>query len=437
MSPERLAAPLPVALAIAGVLLWPLGATAAQDTWSVSAGAEHTDNINLTSTNEQGALIESAGAQFAIDDVRPNFSAQAVGDVTYQHYSIHEITDGFLGGAYGSLTVPIVDRHLTWLVDDHFGQMAINVQAVDTPVNRQNFNIFATGPSVTLPLAAATDLTAQALWTKMDYQRTLDGMEQYSGNLALVEHVSAETAVSVNASSSHSVMDHPALWPNFDIRAAYLRYDAMLSRTSVTADAGYSDAKTVGPAVGGALLRLRVSRKVAARSTFAISVGKEFSDAATQVQQDQTFFRQLNGTSPVAAAGDPVKTKYANLQWGTAFTRTNFNLSAGYHKDEHLIQYTLNRRYVMGTADLSRQITPTFSASVGASMTQSNFDTTPAALVTRAVNVGVTWRVSHSVSLDLRGSRASGTSTDLGPDFRENQVYLGIRYSGSAGRKAQ
>ena len=68
--------------------------------------------------------------------------------MTYEHYVNGSFDDQLLFGVDAFSTLMIRPRWFSWTVEDRFGQAPVSRLAAITADNRQDFNVFSTGPEV-------------------------------------------------------------------------------------------------------------------------------------------------------------------------------------------------------------------------------------------------------------------------------------------------
>src|SRR5262245_44123310 len=75
------------------------------------------------------------------------------------------------------LDVQLVPKRFQWRFEDTFGQVLIDPQQPDTPLNREGLNVFATGPTIALPINDRTEFRAFAIERNTVYpdDRTVGG----------------------------------------------------------------------------------------------------------------------------------------------------------------------------------------------------------------------------------------------------------------------
>lgn len=399
-------------------------------TASFDIGAERSDNIARTPTNEQTEATATARAAFAMALERPRLKGDIDADLRYLSYLENTFDDELVGGASVDLEATLIQQRLTWIVQDNFGQVARDRRAVETPVNRQNLNVFSTGPDLTLPLGARTDLSVSGRWTDANYEGAGQNSESVDGSVGLSRQLSEQTALSLYGTAKETDYAGGPQFQTYRINSAYLRFAANASRTTLSVDGGYTEATHGDVSNGGVLAHLNISRKVGAYSSLGLTAGSEFQDAAAQFQLDQTQLGVLPGNQDTVVAGDVFRSNFVFLTFGTQRDRTSFDIGVNATRERHEEQANLDRDFVRGTVSLSRRATQRLDVELHGSYSNEDF-VGPAAVTFKewSTGVGVVMRLTPSVGIRLSVDHYDGSSDDGTRNYEENRAYIGFGYT--------
>jgi hypothetical protein len=408
-----------------------LSATAAgAATASFDLGAERSDNIARTATDETAETTATARGALAMSVDRPRLKGDIDADLRYRSYLENSYDDEVIGGANVNLDFALVKQRLAWIVTDNFGQVANDRRQVETPDNRQNFNVFSTGPTLTLPLGDRTDFLLGGRWTTADYEDSAQNSDSVDASVGLSHQLSEHTGVSLYGEGSETDYESDPLNQKYRIKSAYLRYDATGSRTTLSLDGGYTETTHGDISNGGVLFHLNVSRKVGAYSTIGLTAGSDFQDTATQFSLNQTQVGLQDSNQNTVVAADVFRANYVYLTFGTQRDRTSFNLSINGTRERHETQTTLDRDYIRTTASISRRATQRLDVELHGNYVDEEF-VGPGAVKFKewSAGVGVLMRITQSIGMRLSFDRYDGSSDDDTRDYEENRAYLGFGYT--------
>lgn len=404
--------------------------TAAAATASFDIGAERSDNIARTATNEQAETTATARGALALSVERPRLKGNVNADLRYRSYLENTFDDEIIGGTNVNLELALVRERLAWLVQDNFGQVARDRRAVETPDNRRNLNVFSTGPNLTLPLGNRTSLNVGGQWTRADYEDSDLNNESVKGSVGLSRQLSEQTSLSVYGTGTETDYGGNLLFQTYRIKSAFLRFDANGARTTLSADGGYTEASRGDVSNGGVLAHLNISRKVGAYSSLGLTAGSEFQDTAAQFRLDQTQLGVVPGNQDTVVAGDVFRSNYVFLTFGTQRDRTSFNVGVNATRQRHEAQSNLDRDFVRGTVSLSRRATERVDVELHGAYIDEDFVGAGAVTFKEwSAGAGVRLQLSQSVGMRLSVNHYDGSSDDGSRNYQENRAYLGFGYT--------
>lgn len=402
--------------------------------WSVDVGAQHSDNIGRTTANEESETVASAGIAFDVNADRPRLDADIAADVRYRDYLDDAFDNEVVGGLSGLVTYAFLPERFTWVAQDNFGQIANQRQAVETPDNRQNVNYFTTGPDLTLPLGRQTRLLLSGRWSDAYYENTLEDNESLDGSIALIRQLSDTTSLSLNGSVTEVEYDEEAAFAEYEIREAFLRFEATGSRTTFGGDFGYTELRQAGESSDGLLARAEITRRVASRSRVMLQAGTEFSTTADTFRRDQSVGGIEVGNDLAAVSSDAFRTDFAYLIWSTDWQRSLFNATLSTREETHELLTELDREQVDATLTWSRQLSRVLDIDLVGGYLQEEFIESGFKFDEWLAGAGLSWQFSRRFSLRMQLDHLEGSSEDGSRDYEENRVYVGLAYT--RGRQA-
>jgi hypothetical protein len=398
---------------------------------SLNLGVEHTDNVQRTAVNEESQDVGVAGLQLEINSKRPRLVTDVSGNLEYKDYLDDAFDSELVGGVDASLDFAFIPQHLHWVVEDNFGQIANQRQLADTPDNRQNVNYLSTGPDITFSMGGRTALKLSGRYGDAYYENTPEDNQSLGGSVALIRRVADKAAWSVNASTTEVEYDEDELFAKYRLNNGYLRYEAEGSRTTFSADAGYTEVESDGDKVSdGPLFRVELSRAVATRSRVGFQAGTEFTTPGEAFRRNQTVAGiQTTGADDGLPITDPYQLDYAYLTFSTLWTRGSLVATLNARNEEHEIVTQQDRDIRGASLQVTRRLTPRVSADLGGFYDKEEFVNTDVDFDEWNVTLGVTWLLGRGFSLNVRLDHLEGSSDDGLRDYEENRGYIGIAYA--------
>jgi hypothetical protein len=399
--------------------------------WGVDVGARYTDNVGRVDVNEESETVGIAGAYFAFTLDRPRLDGHAAADLHYEEYFDSTFDSRVNGGLDGLMSFAFVPERFLWTVEDNYGQVARNRQAVDTPDNRQDINYFSTGPDITLPFGSRTYLELSGRWEDAYFEDTDQDSETRRGSAAVVRELSSATSVSVNGAYSEIEFDQADLFPGFEVTQAFLRLALTGSRTTLSLDGGASRVEQQdGASKSESLLaRLDLTRRVGARSLLHLEAGREPSSTAQDFRRAQQLGGVTIGPDGAVPAGDSFLSDYGYLSFTTDWERSVFTVLLSARAEDHERFSVLDREQYRAAISYSRDMTRNISLDVHGAYLDEKLTETGFSFDELGGGLGMRWQLSRHFSLIARADHYVGSSDDGARDYTENRAYFGIRYS--------
>jgi len=418
--------------ALLTVLASGVEAGAQETSLSVSAGATWSDNIRRTRTSEESEFMPEAGVQLSLTR-SGRLDAKVAMDLQYRSYEDNTFDDELVGGLNGLLTFDLVPDLLNWTVEDNFGQGFIDPQAVETPDNRQNFNYFSTGPTISFRLGSRSNLTIATRWSDVDYEASSLDSERLSGSIAVSRALSESSSLSLNLTSQRVEFDDSPPNSDYDLHSGYLNYRTKGARTTLSLKGGVTSLRDSGSSTDGPLVDVTFTRAVGARSTLTLNVGTHFNDAAESYRREREFLGIVLGNQDIVPSGDAFQQDYAIAGWTIQGSRTTLELSANWRNEDHEVDSSLDREQVGAGFNLSRRIRPRFTGALLGSYGDENYDVGGVEFDEWTAGIELGWELTSKLSISLRGEHfeeSGDTSTAFDQrDYEENRYSMKFRYT--------
>jgi hypothetical protein len=422
-------------------LLWaacawvPAAAQAGTIQWQGDAGVGHTDNIARTSQGERGATIESLGVQFSVLQDGRRLDADLVGDLAWLNYSGDTYSSDLIGNAQGRLRFGVVEDHLTWTIEDRFGQTRRDLFTVETPENRENVNYLSTGPDLRLGLSASTDLLLGGRFALVDYENSPADTRRYSAWTGIEHRLSNSARLSANVTSEWVNPRNGAAFGSYDRNAAFLAYALSGSRSTARIEAGGNRINPASGSSSGFLLRGQFDRSLGQLSRFTLRLGREFTDSGNSLSLDpQTLQVRGPGTaSSLVQAAQPFINQYANVAWSTTGRRTALTLSAGL-SDENYDGDTLDRKHWQAGFQLRRMLGAHTQVTAGIDYDRDDYENSAGDNSYTTDRLAFLWSAGRRLGLELSAEHYGYNSDLVTGSVNEMRYWFRLRYGDSAVR---
>ena len=421
---------------LAMTLVWSNGALAqgAPDRMfhlGLDAGLEYTDNVRRASANEESETVGIVGLTFGLTTDRPRLDANIAANLEYREYFADAYDSDIVGGVAGLVSYAFVPERFVWVLTDNFGQVARDRRAVDTPDNRENVNYFSTGPDITWPLTGRSSIRLSGRYSDTYYEDRDNDTRGIAGSLALIRRMSDTSNLSLNSSSTDVDYDEE-IYVDYRIDQAFLRWETLTERTTLTLDGGYNRHEPdIGERSGGLLARLNLSRAVASRSRIGLTIGTAFETPGEGLRRDQDLTGIETGADDAISATDAYQSDHAFLSWTTDWGRTSFTAGLHARSEEHEAVPNADRDVYGASLRWSRQVSPRADIYVAGGYSKEEIVNVDFEFDEWSVGFGMRFQVTQSIAMRATVEHIEGSSEAGTRDFKENRAYIGFAYTRS------
>ncbi|MEL7310250.1 MAG: hypothetical protein AAFN07_01955 [Pseudomonadota bacterium] len=248
--------------------------------YELSAGVANTNNINRSAEDGLDETAAIAGVALDIDADTRSINGTIDLDVEHRVYTKDTNDDETLGSLNANFQFDLIDRILTWQIADSFGQVLNDIFAPDNPQNREDVNVFSTGPIVSLPLNATNQIRVSAFYRDVSFEDSPQNNNGLNGELSYVRNLSANRTLSLNASSATTDFDRE-IDPDFDRQAATVTFASRTSRSSLDVELGYNRVNFDGDRdeLDGSVIVLGLGRDLTSRLRVSFNYSQQLTDS--------------------------------------------------------------------------------------------------------------------------------------------------------------
>ncbi len=405
--------------------------------WSAGAGVSHSDNINR---EESGEISENTiNVDGAIEWRRRSnrVDAQVDASVSVREFTNNTFSTEVRGNLVADLYVQVIGESLSWQVQDTFGQLRIDNFAPDTPANRENINLFRTGPVLSQRLGSRTTLMAQAYYETSYFEVSTEDGDTVGGSIALERRLGRRALGSINALGRRVEFDEQQLFSSFDAQELYLALDVDGARTRVRVDAGYSAIRGADQTDDGALFRLRVDRRVARLGTIAFNARSELTTTTDAFRYEQTVSRPGLVTRSREATADPFKLDSVELSYGLDGRRFQAEFLLQFEREQFQRNQLEDRDRSVARFTVGGQVGPMWSAEVGVDYADESLRNAARDFNDVLVQASVSRRFSNNVNARLGVAHLDRSATDRALQFKELVIELAVTYQNQRSRRRE
>ncbi|MEM6818406.1 MAG: outer membrane beta-barrel protein [Pseudomonadota bacterium] len=263
----------------------PASAEATVD-YAIETGGAHTNNINRDIEDGLDETAAIVGLDFDLTADTRRIDSTITLDIEQRIYTKDTNDDETLGSFTGSIDFSLVENYLDWRVEDTFGQVLNNVFAPDNPQNREDVNVFTTGPVLSLGLGANNQVSLSALYRDVSFEDSPQNNDGVTGRLSLIRNISRNRNLSINVTNGTVNFDRE-IDTDFDRRSATVAFSSQTSRSSLNVEIGRNEIifDTDREDRDGTEINVAFQRTLNSRVQFAATYVQQLSDSAQLFQQ--------------------------------------------------------------------------------------------------------------------------------------------------------
>lgn len=410
-------------------------AAASTFTYNLGYRAEYSTNIRRIPDDRAATsdLINTLTGGFTYLQNTSTFNARVAGRATYFDYyrDSFDTQNDLALDAYGELF--FVPQVVSWMAADGFRKVQTDPRQADLPTNRQNSNVFLTGPNVYLHLGPVDTVTLEARYGRAG----VDGFEVDSERdffaARWLHRLSTSSSLAFNYEFMDVDYENSVLNTDFVRHNYFLRSNVRSARNDFTFDLGKTRIDLArGAPISNLLIRLAASRQLNSVSSLGIQYGREYSDTGTQLLPSEATSQPTPGGIQTPLGADIVShelfyTEQTELSYtwrGNTFPWTarvfsrniDYELSPSSREEKG---WLIDARYVLSNA-LSFVASSSYVYTSYNDPVSENWDS--------ITGVGLLYRLSRSLTAGVDMRRYARTSTVPTQEYTEDRISATLTY---------
>jgi hypothetical protein len=234
------------------------------------------DNIGRTDARLRGSY-DALGVLFEARRVRERLTTGLDTDLQFRQYSQEGLDDEQIGEVEAYADATIVPERFAWTFGDSFSQGRTDAFAAVGPENRQNINVFTSGPEVDLLFGRRVSLSLDGLYTARRHEETkaLDAKSR-AYEAGVFRETGTTSRWGIVAMQNDVDYDNGLL--SYTIRGSAIRYERLLATGEVLAELGRNELQLGDTRDSGPRALLGWRRGIGSRSRLGLTATKEFTD---------------------------------------------------------------------------------------------------------------------------------------------------------------
>lgn len=261
-------------------------AVASTFTYNLGYRAEYSTNIYRVA-DERAAmwdLVNTLTGGFTYIQNSSTFNARVAGSAAYFDYyrDSFDTQNDLALDAYGELF--FVPQVISWMAADGFRKVQIDPRQADLPTNRQNSNVFLTGPNAYLHLGPVDTLTLEARYGRSGVEGFDVDSERDFFAARWQHRLSTWSTLAFNYEFMDVDYENSILNNDFIRHNYFIRGNIRSARNDFVFDLGKTRIELArGAPIDNLLIRFAATRQLNSVSSLGVLYGREYSDTGAQL----------------------------------------------------------------------------------------------------------------------------------------------------------
>jgi len=422
------------AVILAGVLLGgcPGALLAGEFAYGLGYTSDYSSNIAHVPVDERKEWTNSLVAGVAYMENTPDLVAHVLSQAEYRNYKNNVFGNETLFSLDSAATWNISPQRFTWTAQDVYTQLPIDITTTETPANRQNVNVFSTGPDFLLHFSPVQTLALGARYGNVYTAHDNTDNHSYSGYTRWQYQSTPRTVYSLNyevldvgyrdnvANTDYKQQD---LFFRADTRPSRSEYILDLGATRISRDRNADVDRSRG--------KLSWVRQINPESSMGASYGAEFSNAASDVLAAST-------AGPASPAATPTAGSTADIYYarrGQAFysrRSTRFGTSLQiFHENLDYEVLPDDYRQSGGNLALDYFYSDVSTTTLFGSYAKTKYTNFYRNDTDRDAGLRYSYRAGRNILMSIEGRRIQRASTTASESFIDNRALFTVLYSSS------
>jgi len=255
---------------------------------SLYTNTEYSNNASRTSTATDDDITQNLGLNVSLKEKRKRFNADANFNLEEEHYynntfsSQTSLTTGF-----GIFNFDIIENFLNWRTSFTRTEVLKSLTVSDTPDNREQRNIFRTGPSITYRVSRESTLNASTNYTLVENSGE-EAADTKRLNSKLSYNYALNNSTSLSLSSQYDELLDGDGGEEFKKTNFNLGIHRVLPQGELDFNYGHSHTRSDdSDSVNGNFFDLSLSRKKLLWHDFVLQYQQDISDTSIGFESDE------------------------------------------------------------------------------------------------------------------------------------------------------
>ena len=423
-----------VILGLALYGLCPAALYAGDVAYGLGYSSEYSSNIAHVPVNPQKEWINSIMAGMGYAENTPDFAAHVLSQAQYNNYRNNVFANETLFNLDSSAVWTVSPQRFNWVATDVYRQLPIDITATVTPANRENVNVFNTGPDFLVHISPVQTVALGARYGNFYSSTSNTDNDNASGYARWLYQSTPRTTYSLNYEVQDFRYKDDVANDNFKQQDIYFSMHTRPSQSELILDLGTTKiSRDRNADVSDQSGRLTWLRQINPSSSMGADFSAEFSNTSNDVLAAST---PATGPSPspapivqpTAATSDVYRTKRGEVFYTQQSSRFGTALQIFGQDQDYQVTPDDNRQ-TGGNLELAYYYSDTVATALFSSYQETKYTILERRDIDRDTSLRFGYRVGRDILLGVEGGRLERASTDPTAPFTDDWIMFSVLYS--------
>lgn len=397
--------------------------------YEVGAGVDYSNNITRVSINEISGTTRRMNLMVDLNHQSETLNFQFIPRISYYNYTPEELENQTLYTLDSSLLWEIVKSTLAWSIDNYTDQTPIDITQPATSFNQQTTNVFYTGPDMKLRVGGGKSIALLLRYADFYYEvdDTVDN-ERYGGLLQFLNQTSPRSTFSFNLLRGDTRYKNDIINENYTRDDIFIGLNHLARNYNINFDAGYTVIKRdISEELDGFLAHFNGVLNLSSKSNITILGRSEYTDSSRAFLESRFLSEELRQFN-TAISSDILydKSILAAYNWNDSITIINFQLGTTDQDYEEDSLDSLDQKIKYAEVTFSRHAGRLAEVYINARWSNTNYKITSIEDDDELYRVGMNYRLSRSIYINLDYEHAVRNSTSISRNYTADTIFARI-----------
>lgn len=412
-------------------IIFTANALAFDTDYYVGARVASSDNIHLVDTdeNEENEAPVSVVAGIQVSELSSLLELSGEADVQYINYTENTFNNELLANASVDTDIFILPQRFHWKIEDDYGQVLGDTLQAPSPSNREDTNVFVTGPNVYFRISDRDVLSLRGRYVDDWYEeRDFDNQRTRFGT-NYQRDLPGERKIGLFVSQTDVNYDN---YSDYERKDAFFRFESETSRSTLIVDVGYSEVDSDDRITddSGLMFETEFTREISGSTRITASYGNSYSDSGER-------FRDLNesgdGTDinieDVDVVADPFRLQEFLLVLDRSTSVDSLHIRLGFDDEDYTKSFEDDRQHSDINVSYLRRITRSLRLGVIGDYSKRDYSVSGREDKTWSAKLVGTYKLTDKIGLRLEVGPRRRDSSVTSAGFKESRAMLEIIYA--------